>query len=92
MEYIAKLLENTKINEHIIKLKKDKQSTFGFIYSLKQVELEILKIYIITILVNGFFWSFKSLAGATILIDRKLDRSLCFCVDYKSLNNIIIKN
>ena len=54
MEYIAELLENTKINEHVIKLKKEKQLFLRSIYSLKLVELEILKTYIKTNLANGF--------------------------------------
>ena len=38
-------------------LKKYKQPSIRPIYSLKQVELEILKIYIETNLANSFIWS-----------------------------------
>ena len=86
------LSENTGINEHAIKLKEDKQSSFKLIYSLRPVELETLKIYIKTILVNGFIWPSKSPVGASILFDGKLDRSLRLCVNYWDLNNITIKN
>ncbi len=34
----------------------------------------------------------KSLAGALILFDKKLDNSLCLCIDYQGLNNLTIKN
>ena len=51
---IAELLKNTGINEYTIKLKKDKQPSFGPNYSLEPVELETLKIYIEINLANGF--------------------------------------
>ena len=53
-ENTAELSENTKINEHVIKLEEGKQPLFGLIYSLELVELEILKIYIEINLTNGF--------------------------------------
>ena len=88
----AEFPENTRINEHAIKLKKGKQPLFGLIYSLGPVELEILKTYIKTNLANGFIRPSKSPAGAPILFDRKPDGSLRLCVDYRGLNNITIKN
>ena len=91
-ENAAELLENTEINEHAIKLEKGKQPLFSPIYSLRSVELEILKTYIKTNLANDFIRPSKSLAGAPIFFDRKPDVSLRFCVDYWGLNNITIKN
>ena len=92
VENAAKLPENIGMNEHVIKLEEDKQPLFGPIYSLKPVKLEILKTYIKTNLANSFIQPFKSLAGAPILFNRKLDRSFCLCMNYWGLNNIIIKN
>ena len=40
------LPENTSMNKYAIELMEDKQSFYGSIYTLKLVELEILKIYI----------------------------------------------
>ena len=91
-ENAAELLENTGMNEHAIKLEEDKQPLFGPIYSLGPVELETLKTYIKTNLANGFIWPSKSPARTLILFDKKPDQSLRFCVDYRGLNNIIIKN
>ena len=91
-ENAVELPENTGINEHAIKLEKDKQPLFGPIYSLGPVKLETLKTYIKTNLANDYIRPSKSPAGAFILFDRKPDRSFCFCVDYWGLNNIIIKN
>ena len=92
LEYVVELLENIRINKHAIKLEEDKQRSFRLIYNLELVELETLKIYIKTNLANGFIQSSKSLAGAPILFDKKVDRSFHLCVDYWGLNNLIIKN
>ena len=56
------------------------------------MELETLKTYIETNLANGFIRFSKSLAGAPILFDKKVDGSLRLCVNYRRLNNITIKN
>ena len=80
------------MNKHTIELEEGKQPLFEPIYSLGPVELETLKTYIKTNLANSFIRSSKSSAGASILVDRKPDGSLCFCVDYRGLNNITIKN
>ena len=82
IENVVKLLENTGINEHVIKLEKDKQLLFGSIYSLKLVELETLKTYIKINLTNNFIWLFKSSTRALILFNRKLDKSLYLCINY----------
>lgn len=54
------------MTNHIIKLNKNKQLSFGPIYILELVELKTLKTYIEIILVNSFIWSFKSSAGVPI--------------------------
>ena len=91
-EYIVELPENTKMNKHIIKLEKGKQPPFRSIYSLRLVELETLKTYLKTNLANGFIRLFKSPIRASIVFDRKLDKSFRLCIDYWNLNNITIKN
>ena len=80
------------MNEHAIKLTKSKQPLFGPIYSLGPIELETLKTYIKTNLANSFIRFFKFPIEAPILFNWKPNRSLCLCVDYWSLNDIIIKN
>ena len=91
-ENAAELPENTGINEHAIKLEEGKQPLFEPIYSLGPLKLETLKTYIKTNLANGFILPSKSPGGASIPFDRKPDGSLCLCMDYRGLNNIIIKN
>ena len=89
---MTELLKNTRINEHIIKLEEDKQLPFGPNYSLRLVELEILKIYIKINFANSFIWPFKSPAGAPLFFNRKPDKSFRLYIDNWSLNNITIKN
>ena len=91
-ENVTKLPENIGINEHAIELEEIKQPPFGSIYSLGQVELEMLKTYIKTNLANGFIRPSKFPVGASIFFDWKPNGSLRLCIDYQSLNNITIKN
>ena len=91
-ENAAELSENIEMNEHAIKLEEGKQLPFEPIYSLGPVELETLKIYIETNLVNDFICTSKSPMEAPILFDMKSDGSFYLCVDYWGLNNITIKN
>ena len=51
---VTKLLKYIKINNNTIKFKKNEQSSFGFIYKLELIKLEILKTYIKINLTNGF--------------------------------------
>ena len=91
-EYATELPVNIGINEHTIKLKKDKQPLFRPIYSLGPVELEILKTYIKINLANGFIRPSKSSARASILFDKKPNRSLGLYMNYRSFHNLTIKN
>ena len=88
----TKLPEHTEINTHAIDLEEGKQPPYRPIYSLESLELETLKTYIKTNLANGFIRPSKSPVNAPILFDKKLDGSLCLCVNYWGLNNITIKN
>ena len=69
------------MNKHAIELEEGKQPPFRPIYSLGPVELETLKTYIKTNLVNGFIRPSKCPAGAPILFNKKLDGSLHLCVN-----------
>lgn len=86
------LSENTGINKHTIKLIVGKQPPYGPIYTLNPVELDTLKAYIGTHLKTEFIQLFKSLVGAPILFDKKLDGILHLYVDYQDLKNLTIKN
>ena len=86
------LLKNTEMNEHTIELIDSKQLSYGLIYIFSLMELETLKVYIKTYLKTGFIQSFKSFVSALIFFDKKPNSSLCLCIDYWDLNNLIIKN
>ena len=86
------LSENTGINKHVIKLEDSKQPSYRPIYSLRLVELKVLKTYIKTYFKTAFIQSSKSPAYAPILFDKKLDGSFWLCVYYWGLNNLTINN
>ena len=86
------LPEHIGINDHSIDLLDNKQPPYGLIYSLGPVELETLKTYIEANLSSSFIRSSKSPAGAPILFVQKKDGSLRLCINYRGLNNLIIKN
>ena len=88
----SELRKHTLINTHAIKLIDSQQPPYGPIYSLGPVELDTLKAYIETNLANGFIKLSKSPTGTPILFDQKSDGSLWLCVNYRSLNNLTIKN
>ena len=84
--------EYTGINKLAIELVEGKLPPYGPIYSLGPVELETLKAYIKTYLMTGFIRPSKSPVGSPIFFDKNADGSLYLCIDYRGLNNLIIKN
>lgn len=65
-ELAIELVEHKKINKHVINLIDGKQLPYKLIYSLGQVELETLKMYIETNLANGFIKPWKSFPSALV--------------------------
>jgi len=55
-------------------------------------KLLVVKKYIDEHLNKGFIYPSMSLAAAPILLTKKLGGGIWFCVDYRGLNAIIIKN
>lgn len=80
------------MNKYAMKLIEGKQLLYGPIYTLSPVELEILKAYIETYLKTRFIQPSKYSTGAPIIFNKKPDGSLYLCIDYRSLNKLIIKN
>ena len=87
-----KLSENMEINEYAIELIDRKQSLYRSIYTLSLIELETLKTYIEIHLKTSFIQPFKFFVRASIYFDKKLNSSLCLCIDYQGLNNLTINN
>ena len=86
-----KLSEHELMN-HVIELKENKSSFYNLIYFLSENELKILKEYLNKHLKNDFIQFSQSFAETFILFIKKKNGSLRLCVNYKILNNLIIKN
>ena len=75
-------LKQNRANKYMIRLEKDKQPSYGLIYSLKPVEFETLKTYIKINLANGFIQASKLPVAASILFVRKPNNSFWLYVNY----------
>lgn len=87
-----KLAKYTEINNYAIELVDGQQSLYKPIYSLKLVELGILKDYIKIDLANNFIQPSKLLVSFSIFCDQKLDRFFWLFVNYSNFNNVTFKN
>ena len=92
LDLTMELPENIDINQNAIELVKRKQPSYDSIYSLGLVELETLNTYIKTYLKTGLILFSKSPKVVPILFNKKLDRNLRLCINYRGLNNLIVKN
>ncbi len=77
---------------HEIKLVDDKKLTKQFIYSLLTEKLDALRQYLKENMQKKFIRESQSSAEYSILFVLKSNESLRLCVDYRALNNIMIKN
>ena len=78
--------------DHKIKIEPGTQAPSGPLYSMSREELEVLKKYLTENLNKSFIQASSSPAAAPVLFVKKLEGGLCFCVDYRALNTITIKN
>jgi hypothetical protein len=86
-----KLFEHDSQN-HVIEILFDRESFFDSIYNLFVAELIILKTYIDEYMKKRFIIKFVLFASVFILFVKKLNDKLRLCVNYRDLNEIIIKN
>ena len=77
---------------HVIDLMKDKKSSFMFLYNLAQNELTKFWRYLDDVLIKEWIKHFISSMKVSIFFIFKKDEKLRLCVDYKSLNVVIVKN
>ena len=87
----ADLLSVYKISDYIIDLNK-KDLLYSLLYNLFNTELEILRDYLKNILVWAWIRHFINSAKTLILFILKKDKKLQLYIDYRELNQIIIKN
>ena len=75
-----------------INLEEDTQPLVGLIYSLSGSKQKAFKEFIEKNLNTGFIWLTFSPYSALVLFVKKKDGSLCFCVNFHSLNCIFKKD
>ena len=79
--------------DHEIHLEESKKTLFVRNYKpLLDQETATMKKYIDEHLEKGFIWPSSSAAASPILLVRKPGRDLWFCIDYKALNAVTVKN
>ncbi len=79
-------------HDYVIEILSNHDSFFDFIYNLSTTKLKILKNYIDEYMKKNFIIKFVSFAKVFILFVKKTNDKFRLCVNYKNLNEIIIKN
>jgi hypothetical protein len=75
-----------------IDLKEGSSIPWGPLYSLSEAELKVLKDYLDENLRKGYIRPSKASVGSSLFFVKKKDGTLRPVIDYRSLNNITIKN
>ena len=93
MKYKADELPKHRKEDHQINLEEGKKPPYVRNYKpMSEQEMEAVKKYIDEHLGKGFIRPSSSSAAAPVLLVRKPGGGLRFCVDYRALNSITIKN
>ena len=77
---------------HIIDFINNAQSSYNFIYFLFEKKFKKFKTYIDKHLIIDFIKHFQSFVDAFVLFVSKFNENFRFCIDYKNLNELTIKN
>jgi hypothetical protein len=88
----SNVLPEHRSYDHKIQLEPGKQPGFGPLYSMSQNELKVLRKYLDEHLEKGFIRASSSPAAAPVIFVKKPGGGLRFCVDYRTLNAITVKN
>ena len=88
----AKTFLEYENKDHVIDLILDAKSLYELLYILFKTELNILKDYLLKNLILSRIRKFTSRASASMFFVFKKDNNFRFCIDYKELNVLIIKN
>jgi RNase H-like domain found in reverse transcriptase/Reverse transcriptase (RNA-dependent DNA polymerase)/Integrase zinc binding domain/Integrase core domain/Aspartyl protease/Chromo (CHRromatin Organisation MOdifier) domain len=78
--------------DHKINLEAGKTPPYGPLYGMSQDELRVLKKYLDDNLKKGFISPSTSQAASPVLFVKKPGGGLRFCVDYRALNAITVKD
>ena len=77
---------------HVIDLKFEKESSYDSFYALSKKELQVLRNYLLKNLALNRIREFFNLVETLMLFVFKKNENLRLCVNYRSLNVVIIKN
>ena len=77
---------------HIIDFINNAQLLYDFIYFLFEKKFKMFKTYIDKHLTIDFIKHFQSFVDALVLFISKFNENFRFCIDYKNLNELTIKN
>ena len=91
-EILSNSLNTHDQMKHFIDLIESKMSRVDLIYNMSQNELAAIREYLASALKKNWIRSFNSLAETSMLFIKKTNDSLRLCVNYRDLNEIIIKN
>jgi len=89
---LTNTLSERRLYDHKIQLQKSKTSIFESLYDMSQDELRILKKYLKNNLIKDFIQVSSFLAISSILFVKKSSEELRFCVNYRGLNVMTVKN
>ena len=88
----AKIFFEHENKNHVINLIFDAKPSYESLYTFFEIELDILKDYLRKNLTLNCIQEFTSRASASMFFVLKKNNNFRFCVDYKELNVLIIKN
>jgi hypothetical protein len=88
----ADMLPEHRPYDHRIEVEPGKSPSFSPLYGISQNELKVLRKYLDENLSKGFIRASSSPAASPVIFVRKPSGGLRFCVDYRALNAITIKN
>ncbi len=89
---LMNILSERHLYDHKIQLQKSKTSIFESLYDMSQDELRILKKYLKNNLIKDFIQVSSFFVISSILFVKKSSEELRFCVNYRSLNIMTVKN
>jgi hypothetical protein len=78
--------------KHQIELKLSMEPLWSLVYPLRELKLKALQQYLNSSLERGWIHKSTSLAKAPILFVLKKDKGLQLCINYCSLNKVMMQN
>ena len=88
----AEILFEHENENHVIDLLSSAKSSYKSLYTFFETEFEVLRNYLLKNLILNYIWKFTNRANASMFFVFKKNDNFCFCINYKELNVLIIKN